>query len=85
VVSSDQSLSLVGKKMQGAMNERRLAIIREAIEKGYPLHRLEEYFDWLDNIGAESITMNSKPITKPGPILASDVFLGQCESNSWAG
>ena len=33
--------------------QRRLAIVREAIRDGHPLHHLEECFDWLDNVGEE--------------------------------
>lgn len=34
-------------------DQRRLAIVREAIRDGRPLHHLEEWFDWLDNVADE--------------------------------
>jgi hypothetical protein len=34
-----------------AREHRRLAIVREAVRGGHPLNRLEERFDWFDNVG----------------------------------
>ena len=36
-----------------SIEQRRLAIVREAIRNGRPLHQLEAYFDWLDNVGVK--------------------------------